>query len=155
MSACKICDSVRSARPVLNGLFFLPSSFFAATSSSDGPPTRFLCIHIGGSVGLCRGHLGCPTRAQQANVTHEMLAELTQCQPGEQSNLTFLCTATPDEAVGGASEHVRMVINMQPASGAVTVMLWEPCRSSKRTGPRYWCPRSWRGRPPAWAGHAR
>ena len=32
-----------NARPVLNGLFFLSSSFLAATSSSDGPPTRFLC----------------------------------------------------------------------------------------------------------------
>ena len=28
--------------PGWKGLFFLPSSFLAATSSSDGPPTRFL-----------------------------------------------------------------------------------------------------------------
>ena len=28
---------------MLNGLFFLPSSFLASTSSSEGPATRFLC----------------------------------------------------------------------------------------------------------------
>ncbi len=39
-----LARTVDDARPVENGEFFRPSSFFAATSSSDGPLTRLLRV---------------------------------------------------------------------------------------------------------------